>query len=114
MLGGLAPPAEQCLCRPPAHRLFSGAGPAPEPLAQHHSGRARGGCPLFWSMHALLHAVPPILQQATTDPCFHQGLLNTHRQVWINLFLGHCSFLLGPGEHKAVFVRSKNLFPSPV
>ena len=27
---------------------------------------------------------------------------------------GHCSFLLGPGVHKVLFVPSKSLFPSPV
>ena len=30
----------------------------------------------------LLHLVPPALQQATTDPCLHQRLPDTHRQVW--------------------------------
>ena len=33
------------------------------------------------------------------------------RQVWVNLLWGHCSFLLGPGAHKFLFVPSKNLFP---
>ena len=32
-------------------------------------------------MPALLQSVPPTLQQATTDPCFHRRLLDTHRQV---------------------------------
>ena len=27
---------------------------------------------------------------------------------------GHCSFLLGPGAHKVLFVPAKSLFPSPV
>ena len=27
---------------------------------------------------------------------------------------GHCSFLLGPGAYKVLFVPSKSLFPSPV
>ena len=58
-------------------------------------------------MHALLHSVPPTLQQATTDPCFCYRLLDTHRQVWVNLLWGHCSFLLGPGVHKLLFVPSK-------
>ena len=62
-------------------------------------------------MHALLHSVPPTLQQATTDPHLHQRLLDTHRQVWVNLLCGHCSFLLGPGAHKVLFVPSKSLFP---
>ena len=46
-------------------------------------------------MHALLHTVPPTLQQATTVPCLHQRLLDTHRQVWVSL-LG--SLLLSPGS----------------
>ena len=59
----------------------------------------------------LLHSVPPILQQATDDPRLCQRLLDTHRQVWVSLLWGHCSFLLGPGAHKVLFVPSKSLFP---
>ena len=51
------------------------------------------------------------LQQATTDPCLCWRLLDTHRQVWVSLFWGHCSFLLGPGAHKVLFEPSKSLFP---
>ena len=61
-------------------------------------------------MQALLHSVPPTLQQATTDPHLHWRLLDTHRQVWVSLLWGHCSFLLGPGVHKVLFVPSKSLF----
>ena len=62
-------------------------------------------------MQALLHSVPPILQQATADPRLRQRLLDTHRQVWVSLLWGHCSFLLGPSAHKVLFVPSKSLFP---
>ena len=62
-------------------------------------------------MQALLHSVPPTLQQATTDPPLCQRLLDTHGQVWVSLLWGHCSFLLGPGVHKVLLVPSKNLFP---
>ena len=62
-------------------------------------------------MQALLHSVSPTLQQATSDPCLHQRLLDTHRQVWVSLLWGHCSFLLGPGAQKVLFVPSKSLFP---
>ena len=62
-------------------------------------------------MHALLHSVPLILQQATINPCLHWILLNSHWQVWVTLLRGHCSFLLGPGAHKVLFVLSKSLFP---
>ena len=60
-------------------------------------------------MQALLHSVPPILQQTTIDPCLHLRFLGTHGQVWVSLFWGHCSFLLGPGAHKVLFVSSKCL-----
>ena len=55
-------------------------------------------------MNALLHSVPPTLQQATANPRLHQRLLDTHGQVWVSLLWGHCSFLLGPGAHKFLFV----------
>ena len=70
-------------------------------------------------MHVLLHAcyclhacysVPPTLQQATTDPCLHWRLLDTHRQIWVSLLWSHCSFLLGPCA-QVLFVPSKSLFP---
>ena len=44
-------------------------------------------------------------------PRLCQRLLDTHGQVWVNLLWGHCSFLLGPGAHKVLFVLSKSLFP---
>ena len=47
------------------------------------------------------------------DPRLHWRLLDTHRQVWVSLLWGHCSFLLGPGAQGSV-VPSKNLFLSPV
>ena len=62
-------------------------------------------------MHALLHSVPPTLQQATANPCLCWRLLDTHRQVWVSLLWDHCSFLLGPQAHKVLFVPSKCLFP---
>ena len=61
-------------------------------------------------MHALLHSVPPNLQQVTSDPCLCRRLLDTHGQVWVSLF-SQCSFLLGPSAHKVLFVPSKILFP---
>ena len=33
------------------------------------------------------------------------------RRVWVSLLWGHCSFLLGPGAHKILFVSSKSRFP---
>ena len=46
------------------------------------------------------------------DPHLRQRLLDTHGQVWVSLLWGHCSFLLGPGGHKVLFVPSESLFPS--
>ena len=62
-------------------------------------------------MNALLHSVPPTLQQAITNPCLHWRLLDTHTQVWVSLLWGHCSFLLSSGAHKVLFVPSRSLFP---
>ena len=62
-------------------------------------------------MHALLRSVPVTWQQATADPHLCRSLLDTHRQFWVNLLWSHCSFLLGPGAHKVLFVPTKSLFP---
>ena len=61
-------------------------------------------------MHKLPHSVPRTLQQATADPHLHLRLLDTHGQVWGSLLWGHCSFLLGPGAHKALFEPSERLW----
>ena len=61
--------------------------------------------------HALLHSVPLTLQQATADPRLCWTLLDTQGQVCVSLLWGHCSFLLGPGAHKVLFVPSESLFP---
>ena len=50
-------------------------------------------------------------KQATADPCLCQRLLDTPGQVCVSLLWGYCSFLLGPGAHKVLFVPSKSLFP---
>ena len=39
-----------------------------------------------------------------------QRPLDTHGQVWVSLLWSHCSFLLGSGAHKVLFVPSKSLF----
>ena len=59
----------------------------------------------------MLYSVPSTLQQATTDLYLCWRLLETYRQVWFSLLKGHCSFLLGPGAHKVLFVPPKSLFP---
>ena len=65
------------------------------------------------SHDALLHSLPPALQQATADPRLHRRLLDTPRQVWVSLLWGHCSFSRVL-VHKVLFVPSRSLFPSPV
>ena len=62
-------------------------------------------------LHALLHSVPLILLQATTDPHLCQRFLDTHRQVWVSVLWGQCSFLLGPGVQKVLFLPFKTQFP---
>ena len=59
----------------------------------------------------LPHSAPLTLYQVTTDPRFCRRLLDTPRQVWASLLWGHCSFLLGPGAYKVLFVPAKSLFP---
>ena len=45
-----------------------------------------------------------------TDACLCQRLLDPHGQVWVSILWGHCSFLLGPGAYKILFVPSQSLF----
>ena len=58
-----------------------------------------------------LQPEPLSLWQATADPCLCRRHSSTHRQVWLSLLWGHCSFLLGPGAHKILSVPSNCLFP---
>ena len=63
-------------------------------------------------MRALPHSMPLTLHQATADPRFHRRLLDTHRQVWVRLLWGNCSFswaLVGTG-----FVSTLQASVSPV
>ena len=62
-------------------------------------------------VHTLPHSAPLTLQQATANPHLRQTLLDTHRQVWVSLLWGRCSFLLGPGVHKVLSVPSKSVSP---
>ena len=65
------------------------------------------------------HIVPPrtVVFSAPDPTAGHcqptppQRFLDTHRQVWLSLLWGHCSFLLGPGVLKLLSVPSKSLFP---
>ena len=45
--------------------------------------------------------------QATVNPRLRQRLQDTHRQVWLSLLWGQCSFLLGPAMDKVLFVPAK-------
>ena len=66
----------------------------------------------FKRSHARTAALSALtLQQATAASRLCQRLLDTHREVWVSLLWGHCSFLLGPGAHKVLFVPSKSVSP---
>ena len=62
------------------------------------------------SHDAPLHSVLPTPQQAAADPRLCWRLPDTHGQVWVSVLCGHCSFLLGPGAYKVLFVSSKSVF----
>ena len=72
-------------------------------IIQHSSGSPSYACTAALSAHdsAAGHC-QPMPPPETPGP---------HRQVWVTLLWGHCSFLLGPGVHKVLFVPSKSLFP---
>ena len=65
-------------------------------------------------MHVLLQSVPPTLQQAITDPRLRRRLPDTHRQVWVSLLQGHCSFLLSPGVQGSVYAFQESISRSCV
>ena len=54
------------------------------------------------------------LAEATADSRLHQGLLDTHRQVWVRLLGVSLLLLLRPGVHTILFVPPRVCFPSPV
>ena len=59
----------------------------------------------------LLYSVLLTPRQAKADPRLPQRLLDTHGHLPLSLLWSPCSFLLGPGAHKVLFVASKGLFP---
>ena len=61
--------------------------------------------------YTLSHSVLLTLQQAAANSQVYQRLLDTPGQAWASLLWGHCSFFLGPGVHKVLFVPSKSLLP---
>ena len=65
-------------------------------------------------MQALLQVRAPTLQQATADPRLHRRLLDSHRQVWVSLLWGHCSFLLDPGAQGSVCALQESVSQSCV
>ena len=48
------------------------------------------------------------------SPRLHGRLLDTHRQVWVSLLWGHCSFLLGPGAQSSVGALQESVSQSCV
>jgi len=72
-------------------------------LRPNYGGGDEDNGDLLQKVHdALLHSVPPTLQQATANPRLRQRLQDTPGQVWGSLLWGHSSFLLGPGVQGSV------------
>ena len=80
-------------------------------LALEHPGVSGGGIGRQWPGAGLgaLSAPDPAAGHRQPTPLLetpgHSG------QVWVSFLWDHCSFLLGPGVHKVLFVPSKSLFP---
>ena len=53
----------------------------------------------------------PVLQQATANPHLRRRLLEIHGKFRVSLWWGHCSFFLGPGVRKLLFVPPRVCFP---
>ena len=80
-------------------------------LRPNYGGGGEDNAASFRRSHdALLHSVPPPCSPPP-PPTPPQRPLGTPGQVWVSLLWGHCSSLLGPGAHKALFVPFKSLFP---
>ena len=73
-------------------------------LRPNYGGGNEGNGDLLQKSQAALSAPNPAAE-------LFQRLLDTHGHVWVSLFWGHCSFLLGPVVHRVLFVPSKSLFP---
>ena len=59
------------------------------------------------------HSCTQYPQPCSRPPVTHTSVRDswTLRRVWVSLLWGHCSFLLGLGVHKILFVPFKSLFP---
>ena len=71
-------------------------------------GKEDNGDLLQRSQAQLQHSMPPTLKQAIADPHLCWRFLDTPGHVWVSFLWCHCSFLLGPGAHKALFMPSKS------
>ena len=60
---------------------------------------------------ALSASDPAAGHHGPTPPLETPGHSWTPGQAWVSLLWGHCSFLMGAGAHKVLFVRSKSLSP---
>ena len=68
--------------------------------------------PFKRSHHALLHSVPPTLQQATTDPCLHlDSWTLTGKSGSVSCGVTAPFSWVLACMHKLLFVSSKSLFP---
>ena len=59
-------------------------------------------------MHVLLHSGP---QPCSRPLLTYASAVDSWASLGPSLVGGNCSFLLGPGAHKVLFVPSKSLFP---
>ena len=74
-------------------------------------GRATGDLQEDLCQHAPPTTVPanaPVFTASHCQPHLHWRPSNTHRQVWLSLLWCPCSFPLGPGVHKILFVPPKS------
>ena len=60
-----------------------------------------------------MHCHPQCPQPCSRPPSTHASVRapGHSRASLVSLWWGHCSFLLGPGVHKVLFVPSQGLFP---
>ena len=61
---------------------------------------------------AAINAPDPVAGHCQPTPPLETP--NTHRQVWLSVFWGHCFFLLGPTARKESLFLPRGCFPSPV
>ena len=101
--------ANGCGCAPSMLVVWPGW---PSPGVDKLFGRATGDLQEDLCQHApptTAAASSPVLTAGHCQPHLHWRPSDAHRQVWLSLLWCPCSFPLGPGVHKILFVPSKSL-----